>query len=144
MEDLRYILTFLALSLFILAWLLRTKISIFLRLKFFHELIITGGVRQCCPKVKFIFSKKATKINEIFTVDLTLTLCSYLIVKSTVKIWSICVAFLENANFTKGRIHRKCLVKNQWANKAMVSDLNFKLKESSTQPSIIYTAIFFS
>ena len=25
------------------------------------------------PKVKFVFSKKATKINEIFTIDLTLT-----------------------------------------------------------------------
>ena len=37
--------------------------------------------------VKFVFSKKATKIDEIFTVDLT------------VKISSIFVAFLENTNF---------------------------------------------
>ena len=43
-----------------------------------------------------MFSKKATKIDEIFTVDLTL--CS---VKSTVKISSIFVAFLENMNFTR-------------------------------------------
>ena len=40
--------------------------------------------------LKFMFSKKATKIDEIFTVDLTLC------VKSTVKIF---VAFLENTNF---------------------------------------------
>ena len=38
-----------------------------------------------------MFSKKATKIDEIFTVDLTLHN-----VKSTVKILSILVAFLEN------------------------------------------------
>ena len=37
--------------------------------------------------VKFIFSKKATKIDQIFTV------------KSTVKTFSIFVAFLENMNF---------------------------------------------
>ena len=46
-----------------------------------------------------MFSKKATKIEEIFTVDLTLT---YILnVKSTVKILSIFVAFLENKNFDK-------------------------------------------
>ena len=44
--------------------------------------------------VKFVFSKKATKIEEIFTVDLTLHN-----VKSTVKNSSILVAFLENMNF---------------------------------------------
>ena len=69
--------------------------------------------------IKFMFSKKATKIDEIFTVDLTL--CSTLKVlrkvvieewlaaalqpslisiKSTVKISSFFVAFLENTNFT--------------------------------------------
>ena len=43
-----------------------------------------------------MFSKKATNIDEIFTVDLT-----YLHdVKLTVKISSIFVAFLENMNFT--------------------------------------------
>ena len=47
-------------------------------------------------KVKFMFSKKATKFDEIFTVDLTLCIVS---VKSTVKISSIFVAFLENMNF---------------------------------------------
>ena len=40
---------------------------------------------------------KATKIDEIFTVDLTL--CNS--VKSTVKILSIFVAFLENVNFNQ-------------------------------------------
>jgi hypothetical protein len=45
---------------------------------------------------KFMFSKKATKIDEIFTVYLKL--CS-MEVKSTVKISSIFVAFLENTNF---------------------------------------------
>ena len=44
-----------------------------------------------------MFSKKATQIDEIFTVDLTFTTCS---VKSTMKISSIFVAFLENMNFT--------------------------------------------
>ena len=39
-----------------------------------------------------MFSKKATKTDEIFTADLTL-------VKSMVKISSIFVAFLENMNF---------------------------------------------
>ena len=41
-------------------------------------------------QVKFAFSKKATKIDKIFTVDLTLHT-----VKLTVKILSIFVAFLE-------------------------------------------------
>ena len=44
--------------------------------------------------LKFLFSKKATKIEEIFTVYLTLHN-----VKLTVKISSIFVAFLENMNF---------------------------------------------
>ena len=43
--------------------------------------------------LKFIFSKKARKIDKIFTIDLTL--CS----KSTGKILSIYVVFLENTNF---------------------------------------------
>ena len=48
--------------------------------------------------IEFMFSKKATKIEKFFTVDLTLT---YLVnVKSTMNIWSIFVAFLENMNFT--------------------------------------------
>ena len=40
----------------------------------------------------------ATKIDEIFTVDLTRTTLN---VKSTVKILSIFVAFLENMNFNQ-------------------------------------------
>ena len=40
-----------------------------------------------------MFSKKATKINKIFTVDWS--------VKSTVKILSIFVAFLEKMNFNR-------------------------------------------
>ena len=43
-----------------------------------------------------MFSNKATKIDEIFTVDLTLYGVS---VKSTVKISPMFVAFLENTNF---------------------------------------------
>ena len=57
-----------------------------------------------------MFSKKATKIDKIFTVDLMFTKVSVEVsistltlvnVKSTVKILSIFVAFLENMNFTK-------------------------------------------
>ena len=40
-----------------------------------------------------MFCKKATKIDKIFTVDLTVS------VKSTVKIFSKFVAFLENTNY---------------------------------------------
>ena len=55
--------------------------------------------------VKFRFSKKATKIDEIFTVDLTLynvimyNIMYVVSVKLMVKILSIFVAFLENMNF---------------------------------------------
>ena len=45
-----------------------------------------------------MFSKKATKIDEIFTVDLTLHM--YVVSVKSVKISSIFVAFLENTNFT--------------------------------------------
>ena len=48
--------------------------------------------------VKFIFSKKVTKVDKIFTIDLTFT--RYVYVKSTMKISSNFVAFLENINFT--------------------------------------------
>ena len=44
-------------------------------------------------EIKFVFSKKATKNDEIFTYYLH-------IVKSMVNILSIFVAFLENMNFT--------------------------------------------
>ena len=44
---------------------------------------------------KFMFSKQATKIDEIFTVDLRLVH----IVKSMVKISSIFMTFLENMSF---------------------------------------------
>ena len=43
-----------------------------------------------------MFSKKATKIDKIFAVDLTYYAVS---VKSTVKISSIFVTFIENTNF---------------------------------------------
>ena len=46
-------------------------------------------------KVKFMFSKKAIKFDQIFNVDS---------VKSTVKISSIFVAFLEIMNFTSKKI----------------------------------------
>jgi hypothetical protein len=42
-----------------------------------------------------MFSKKATKIDKIFTISRYIV-----IVKLTVKILSIFVAFLENMNFT--------------------------------------------
>ena len=45
-----------------------------------------------------MFFKKATKFDKIFTVDLTLTKYIHT-VKSTVKISSIFVAFLEDTNF---------------------------------------------
>ena len=45
-------------------------------------------------RIKFMFSKKATKIDEIFTVNVVS-------VKSRVKISSIFVALLENTNFKK-------------------------------------------
>ena len=48
----------------------------------------------------FMFSKKATKIDKIFTVDLTFVVS----VKSTVKISAIFVAFLENTNFKDKKI----------------------------------------
>ena len=46
--------------------------------------------------LKLAFSEKATKINEIFTVDLAFTTLN---VKFMVKISSIFVAFLEKMNF---------------------------------------------
>ena len=50
----------------------------------------------CVLFIKFIFSKKATKIEK----HLHCRFDTYLVnVKSTVKIWSIFVAFLENMNF---------------------------------------------
>ena len=68
-------------------------------LKFHPYSILTGQtmvrfVIYCV--LKFIFFKMATKIDQIFTVNLTFTIVS---VKSTVKIFSILVAFLENMNF---------------------------------------------
>ena len=53
-------------------------------------------------RLKFLFSKKATKIDKIFTGNLTV--CS---VKSTVKILSIFVAFLEKTNFIILTTNRK-------------------------------------
>ena len=51
-------------------------------------------------KIKFMFSKKATKFDKIFTIDLVL--CILVVsVKSTGKISSIIVAFLENMDFKK-------------------------------------------
>ena len=57
------------------------------------------------PSLKFMFSKKATKIDEIFTVDLTLLHN----VKSMVKILSIFVAFLENMNFNRLKLYSHCI-----------------------------------
>ena len=67
-------------------------------LKFHTYSILTGKmmarfVIYCV--LKFIFSKKTTKIDEIFTVDLTL--CSKR--QSDGEDFSIFVAFLKNINF---------------------------------------------
>ena len=50
--------------------------------------------------VKFVLSKKATKINEIFTIDLTLCSKCQIVGEDFV----IFVAFLENMNFKKNAI----------------------------------------
>ena len=47
--------------------------------------------------VKFLFSNKAKKINEIFTVDLTVTIYCQI----DGEVLSIFVAFSENVNFNK-------------------------------------------
>ena len=47
--------------------------------------------------VKFLFSKKAKKINGIFTVDLTVTIYCQI----DGEVLSIFVAFSENVNFNK-------------------------------------------
>ena len=49
--------------------------------------------------LKFMSSKKATKIDEIFTINLTVA------VKLTVKILSFFVAFVENMNFNCPNIY---------------------------------------
>ena len=56
--------------------------------------------------VKLTFSKKVTKIDKIFTVDLTVTTCHT--VKLTAKILSISVAFSENVNF-KQTVYKETL-----------------------------------
>ena len=78
--------------------------------------------------LKFMFSKKATKIDEIFTVDLT----------STLKISSIFVAVLENKNFKMVSLFNflmlsslqftifKVLVLNAKSEMAIFSQLSFK------------------
>ena len=59
-----------------------------------------------------MFSKKATKIDEIFSIDLTL--CSKY--QIDVKISSIFVAFLENTNFIKNDIFYTILHTTLWPN----------------------------
>ena len=55
------------------------------------------GLQTLDPILKFMFSKKATKNDQIFT---ALAIWHYVVsVKSNVKISSIFVAFLENTNF---------------------------------------------
>ena len=58
--------------------------------------------------IKFVFSKKATKIDEILP-----SICHLLhSVKSTMKISSIFLAFLENMNFKRSL--RRTLLKEFW------------------------------
>ena len=65
---------------------------------------------KCEAFLAFVFSKKATKIDEIFAIDLTLLHN----VKSMVKISPIFVAFLENLYIMKN---------DQEAEKILQSDL---------------------
>ena len=46
--------------------------------------------------IKFVFSKKATKIDEIFIIDLTLTTYCQIVGEDFINF----VAFLETMNFT--------------------------------------------
>ena len=69
------------------------------KFKSIHYLNFLSMFRNGKYKLKFMLPKKATKMDEIFTVDLTL--CRS--VKLTVKISSIFVAFLENTNFKLGQ-----------------------------------------
>ena len=60
--------------------------------------------------LKFMFSKKATKIDKIFTVE-----WHYVVsVISMVEILSIFVAFLENMNFTKTNMYLKNFSNKKW------------------------------
>ena len=68
-----------------------------------HKLIHEMSSESIKP-VKFMFSKKAIKIDEVLTVDLKLLYN----VKWMVKISSIFVAFLENINFRRRK--REALV----------------------------------
>ena len=63
--------------------------------KTFKKIIIEEGWYNTMMGLKFVFSKKVTKIDEIFTVIWHLLHN----VKSTVKILSIFVAFLATMNF---------------------------------------------
>ena len=51
-------------------------------------------------QVKFMFSKKSTKIDKIFTINLTVCSNSQI---ETVKISSIFVAFIETMSFIKAK-----------------------------------------
>ena len=72
---------------------------------FIHAYIISNAsndktksmLRRTCY-IKFIFSKKATKIDKIFTIDLTFT--TYRQINGE-DFFSIFAAFLENINFTR-------------------------------------------
>ena len=55
--------------------------------------------------LKFMFSKKATKIDKIFTIDLTL--CSKYQING--EDFVNFLAFSENTNFTKYQISERCL-----------------------------------
>ena len=60
-----------------------------------NSMILLGLLSE--HMLKFLFSKKATKIDKIFTVDRRLLHS----IKSKAKILSIYVAFLENMNFIR-------------------------------------------
>ena len=89
--------------------------------------------------LKFIYSKKATKFCEIFTL-----LLSYVVpVKSKVKISQNFVAFSEYMKFTKRIVQKLLRVLNvylpfesfsEWCETALVNRLCIALKESICKP----------
>ena len=63
------------------------------------EIILNDFVSFIKTVLKFVFSKKATNFDEIFTVDLTLTTYCQIDGEDFFNF----VAFLENINFTEKR-----------------------------------------
>ena len=67
--------------------------------RYFCNSYVKKVVKEACSSIKLIYSEKATKFCEIFTLLLTGTTYD----KSKVKILQNFVAFSEYMNFTKGQ-----------------------------------------